>query len=174
VATHWEYISPSPRVTRAIGFLLGQHAPPGLVVALMGDLGAGKTCFVQGMARGIGVPSDIPITSPTFSLLNPYEGRVPFHHLDVYRLSELEELEALGFRELFEDRAVTVIEWADRFPSALPPLYLRIQIEHRSPRTRRLVLEAVGEGPVAASIETLIELLQTHDPRRLPDPENAP
>lgn len=91
------------------------------ILALEGELGAGKTCFVQGLAAGLGVPEKLYVRSPSFTLMNEYAGgKMPLYHFDFYRLVKENELEDLGLDEYFSGDGVTVIEWADRFPGSLP------------------------------------------------------
>ena len=105
-------VSASPEDTEVAGERLGRTLGPGDVVALTGELGAGKTCFVQGIARGVGVTTRP--TSPTFVLVNEYRGRLPVHHVDAYRTNSVTELADLGLEEMIDGDAVTVIEWAER------------------------------------------------------------
>ena len=109
----------SPEETRRLGELLGRLAETGLVVLLSGNLGAGKTCFAQGVARGVGVPSGAPVTSPSYSLMNIHQGRFPFYHFDLYRLSRVDDLADLGYDEFAEGDGLTLVEWADRMTEAL-------------------------------------------------------
>jgi tRNA threonylcarbamoyladenosine biosynthesis protein TsaE len=115
-------ISHSPAETEALGESWGRAARPGLVLALAGDLGAGKTQLVKGIARGLDIPARVH--SPTFALVNTYAGgRLPLFHLDVYRLDTLEQIHAAGLEEFLTSAGVTVIEWADRWfqsPTAKP------------------------------------------------------
>lgn len=104
--------------TERLGELLGKLLIPPLVILLYGDLGSGKTALVRGLARGLGVPADEPVTSPTFALLNEYRGRCLLHHFDLYRLAGAAEVDDLGFDEYLEPSGVTVVEWAER--AALP------------------------------------------------------
>jgi len=115
----WQTQTGSPEETRRLGELLGGLAEAGLVVLLNGDLGAGKTCFAQGVARGLGVPSGAPVTSPSYSLMNIHQGRVPFYHFDLYRLSRVDDLADLGYDEFAEGNGLTLVEWADRMTEAL-------------------------------------------------------
>ncbi|HET9491705.1 MAG TPA: tRNA (adenosine(37)-N6)-threonylcarbamoyltransferase complex ATPase subunit type 1 TsaE [Methylomirabilota bacterium] len=119
-------LTESPGETEAVGERLGQSLQPGDVVALTGELGAGKTCFVQGLARGLGVRTQA--TSPTFVLINEYRGRVPVHHVDAFRTVSLSELMDLGLPELFGEEGVTVIEWADRLAPLLPARTIHVEI----------------------------------------------
>ena len=110
----------SPEETRAAGFDLAQSAVPGTVLALHGDLGAGKTELVKGLAAGLG--NGAAVSSPTFTLVHEYQGgRLPLFHFDWYRLERVEELEEVGFYDYLDRCGVVVIEWAMRFPSELPP-----------------------------------------------------
>jgi tRNA threonylcarbamoyladenosine biosynthesis protein TsaE len=129
--------------TQALGRRLGESAPSGGVLALSGDLGAGKTCLAQGFGAGLGVQG--PITSPTFTLVWVHEsGRLPFAHADFYRLGDGSELQELGLDELLEGDGVAVIEWADRFKEALPADRLSGSLAHAGPDTRTLELIATG------------------------------
>jgi tRNA threonylcarbamoyladenosine biosynthesis protein TsaE len=104
--------------TRALGAALGAVLRPGDVVLLAGDLGAGKTTFAQGVAAALGI--DGPVTSPTFTIVHEYDGRIPLVHVDVYRLETLAELHDLGFEEIVDDARVTLVEWGDMVAQALP------------------------------------------------------
>lgn len=105
----------SPEETRALGQLLGRLLAGPLLIWLAGDLGAGKTCLTQGLALGLGVAPDEPVTSPSYTLMNHYEGRLSLYHFDLYRLSHPDDLEDLDFSTYAEGQGVTVVEWADRF-----------------------------------------------------------
>ncbi|PYN36764.1 MAG: tRNA (adenosine(37)-N6)-threonylcarbamoyltransferase complex ATPase subunit type 1 TsaE [Candidatus Rokuibacteriota bacterium] len=126
VATAVEIVSPSAESTEAAGERLGATLGPGAVVALTGELGAGKTCFVQGLVRGLG--ATVRATSPTFVLVNQYSGRVPIHHVDAYRTDSMTELLDLGLLEMVGGEGVTVIEWADKLTPLLPPDAVHVHI----------------------------------------------
>jgi tRNA threonylcarbamoyladenosine biosynthesis protein TsaE len=128
--------------TALVGRLLGQLARPGDVVALAGPLGAGKTCLAQGIARGVGVLEPVP--SPTFNLLLEHAGELTLHHFDLYRLQRAAELEDIDFYATVESDGVSVIEWADRFPSELPDDRLEVVIDDEGGDRRRLSLEPHG------------------------------
>ncbi len=102
----------------------------GEVIAMYGGLGAGKTAFVRGMARAIGISSHI--TSPTFTIVNEYEGRLPLYHFDVYRISDPEELYEIGYDEYIGSDGICVIEWAELIEDILPEQYIRIDIRKNS------------------------------------------
>ncbi len=129
-------IARTAEATEAAGERLAGGLGPGDVVALTGELGAGKTCFVQGLARGLGV--DRVATSPTFVLVNEYRGRLPVHHVDVYRTGSLTELLDLGFSELLDGDGVTVIEWADKIAPLLPARAIHVHIEGVGDEPRRI------------------------------------
>ena len=133
-------VSRSAQETQALGERLGRRLGPGDVVACIGPLGAGKTCFLQGLARGLGVTADV--TSPTFVLVNQYRGRLPVYHVDAYRTESLTELMDLGLLELLGGGGVTVIEWADKLESLLPPEAIHVHID------------GVGDQPRAITIRT--------------------
>ena len=116
----------SPEETWELAAELATDLGPGTVIALHGELGAGKTCFIQGYAAALGI--DEPITSPTYTLIGEYEGRLPLHHIDLYRLSGPEEALGLGLEEYFDVNGITAIEWAERAEGLLPPDLLHIQI----------------------------------------------
>lgn len=113
--------------TTALGAAIAELARPCDLIVLCGDLGAGKTTFTQGVGRGLGI--DAQITSPTFTLVRSYTGRLDLFHLDVYRITQLEEVAELGLNELLDDDSVTLIEWGDQISPALPQDYLEISIE---------------------------------------------
>ena len=140
MAPRADVASASPEATEAAGERLGRVLPPGAVVALTGELGAGKTCFIQGLVRGLG--ATVRATSPTFVLINQYRGRVPVYHVDAYRTESLTELMDLGLLELFGGEGVTVIEWADKLASLLPPDAIHVHIA------------GVGDEPRAITIRT--------------------
>src|SRR3954466_11049149 len=120
-------LAPSPEETAAAGEALAADLGPGDVVALYGELGSGKTCFVQGLVRGLGVST--AATSPTFVLVNEYRGRLPVHHVDAYRTGSLTELMDFGLLDLMGGDGVTLLEWAERAEPLLPPRTIRARIE---------------------------------------------
>ena len=129
--------------TQAVGAALASVARAGDVLLLVGDLGAGKTAFTQGFARALGVEERV--TSPTFTLVHEYSGRLPIHHLDVYRLDRLAELADLGLSELLDDGGVTLVEWGDAVVSAVPADHLDVRITFGDgDDERRLELRAGG------------------------------
>ena len=127
-----------------LGAALGGLLEGGDVIGLSGDLGAGKTCLVQGIARGLSVAAGVPITSPTFTLVGEYPARVPLRHADFYRVESVARLEAAGFEDLLDGRGVLVVEWPERVPQALPPERLDVRIEVASETARTLWWQARG------------------------------
>ena len=116
-----------------------------LAIALIGDLGSGKTAFVQGLAGGLEVPSSYYITSPTFTLVNEYPGRLPLYHIDLYRLETVGDLEDIGLDDLLGEQAVLAIEWADRLVENFSADYLSMYFEIIDDEMRRLDLIAYGQ-----------------------------
>ncbi len=145
--------------TAYIGEMLGRILTEPLVIALKGELGAGKTVFVRGAARGLGVAE--PVSSPTFVLMKIYHGRLPVYHFDFYRLSPDEELGELGFDEYLPGSGIAFIEWAERLPGLLPPDYLLVHIEHfydTKGEGRRLWFHPYGHS-ASQIVETIIEAI---------------
>ncbi|MBN2498714.1 MAG: tRNA (adenosine(37)-N6)-threonylcarbamoyltransferase complex ATPase subunit type 1 TsaE [Deltaproteobacteria bacterium] len=135
----------SAEETRRIGRVLGAALQPGDWIGLTGELGAGKTCLVQGMAEGAGVDPAVAVTSPTFTILQTYPGRLPLHHMDFYRLSSDTELFEIAYDELVEGGGACVVEWCEKLPAARPrdALVLRLQILDED--GREIAFEASGE-----------------------------
>ena len=116
--------------TREAGRRLGARLGPRSFVGLDGPLGAGKTVFAQGVALGLGVPPDVRVASPTYAYVHEYrQGRLPLIHMDLYRLETLDDLEAIGYREMYDSPGVCVVEWSQRVPEALPCQRTEVRIE---------------------------------------------
>lgn len=135
---------PNLDATRDLGHRLGRLLFPGAVVALVGQLGAGKTHLARFVAEGLGIPDSRVVNSPTFVLVQEYDARLPIYHFDAYRLRTEGEFADLGAQEYFEGQGVCLIEWADRVPGVLPDEYLRVTLEVTGPETRRAMLEPIG------------------------------
>jgi tRNA threonylcarbamoyladenosine biosynthesis protein TsaE len=144
-AVEVERTSRSAAETRRLGERLGRMLAPGDVVALLGDLGAGKTQLARGICRGAGVRDD-DVSSPTFAIVATYRGRIPVNHADLYRIGDEDELHATGFQDLVGGPGATVVEWADRVPGALPVerLEIRLAEEGDRPSLRRIVVTGTG------------------------------
>jgi len=106
--------SHSPEFTRGLGETIGRNLHARTVIGLTGDLGSGKTVLIQGIARGLGVPEEYAVTSPTYTFINEYPGRLRLMHVDLYRISDSAELMDIGFDDIFDEKNVVAIEWADR------------------------------------------------------------
>lgn len=141
---HWDATTGSPEETRDLGRLLGEFAVAGLVVLLNGDLGAGKTCFAQGVASGLEVSAASPVTSPSYTLLNIHHGRLPLYHFDLYRLSQVDDLTDLGYDDFAEGDGLTLVEWADRMTGVLMAS-VDVFIEHLSEHQRKLSFKALDD-----------------------------
>ena len=134
----------SPEETLRLGRVLGEMLTGGAVVALIGDLGAGKTLLSKGIAKGLGVGDEREVTSPSFVLVNEYQGRVPIYHIDLYRLSDDAEVVDLGWEEIIYGSGVTLVEWAEKVLTLLPEERIDVQLQWIREGERRLVL--VGRG----------------------------
>lgn len=137
----YELVSAGPEETRAFAMRLAGFLKAGDVLALEGDLGAGKTTFTKGLAEGLGITRNV--NSPTFTIIKEYQGRLPLYHMDVYRVED--SFEDLGFEEYFEGNGVTVVEWAHLIQAQLPEELLVIQIQLGENGSRRIIAEPKGE-----------------------------
>jgi len=138
-----EIITSSPEETQELGTRLGELAQPGDTFLLVGKLGAGKTCLTQGIARGLGIREYA--ASPSFVVVRELHGRLPLYHMDFYRLENLEEIADLGLDDYFYGSGVSVVEWAEKGLSLLPPEHLLIEMIYVSDTDRRLKLKARGK-----------------------------
>ena len=136
--------------TQALAEGIGRRARPGTVIALSGDLGAGKTCFIQGLASGLGV--ETPVTSPTFVMIAEHAGRLPLYHVDLYRTESLAEIRALGLDELLGGEGVTAIEWGEKAGPLLPPRTVRVRISGAGDEPR--IVEIEGAPPEWLEVES--------------------
>lgn len=150
----FERVTVSPEETAEIAGAIAKNLPPGTVICLNGDLGAGKTLFVQNLARALGIKGEV--TSPTFNLMNIYnDGQMPVVHFDLYRLESDAELDDIGFYEYSDvPDGLVVIEWAEKFPDNMPEDYLAVTLERGEQETERhLIFSAAGRA-----VELLKEL----------------
>ena len=140
-----EYVSNSPAETEALGAALAGRLKPGAVVAFSGDLGAGKTAFVRGMARGLDIPERV--TSPTFTIVNEYEGgRLPLFHFDMYRLSSSDELFDIGWEDYLARGGVCAVEWSENVSDALEADCIRVDIRRGAHDNQRLIRIEGGDA----------------------------
>ena len=128
--------------TKEIGYKLGQLLQRGSVICLIGDLGAGKTTMTQSLAKALEVEDYI--TSPTFTIVNEYEGRIPLYHFDVYRIGSSDEMYDIGYDEYINGEGVCIIEWANLIDDILPDEYLYIELKYKD-MSREMILNPVGE-----------------------------
>lgn len=147
----YELMTMSSEETQILSEKLGKLLEAQDVLVLEGDLGAGKTTFTKGLAKGLGVKR--VVNSPTFNIIKEYKGRLPLYHMDVYRLAESEE--DLGFDEYFYGEGVTVVEWAHLIEQFLPTSLLKISLFHAGNDTRRVVLEPNGDRYIRLCEELL-------------------
>jgi len=136
-------VTESPEETQRLGTRLGKLAQVGDVLLLVGGLGAGKTCLTQGIAWGLDIEGYA--TSPSFVVVNQYQGRLPLYHIDLYRLDRLEEVIELGLDDYLYGRGVCVVEWAEKALDMLPKEHLLVEMSYLSDTSRNLVLKPVGE-----------------------------
>ena len=134
-----EFITNSPRETEAVGAALGRILKPFTVIAYRGDLGAGKTAFTRGLARGLGAAE--PVTSPTYTIVNEYTtGRIPLFHFDMYRLRSSDDLFDIGWEDYLERGGVCAVEWSENVADAMTDA-IRICIEKIDAQTRKITIE---------------------------------
>jgi tRNA threonylcarbamoyladenosine biosynthesis protein TsaE len=145
----------SPEETSNWGALIGKYAREGLVVCLWGDLGAGKTQLAKGVAQGLGITEQV--TSPTFTLINEYQGRLPLYHMDLYRLGDAEEAYDLGLEEYFYNRGISLVEWPERIEELLPEERLDLRLVKLDDNGRRLEF-----FPRGSTLDGLVEELCAH------------
>ena len=142
-----ELVTRSLEETQRIGADIGERAEIGDLILLVGDLGAGKTCFTQGIARGLGLADYT--SSPSFVLVKEYQGRLTLYHIDFYRLNDIREIAELGMSDYLNRDGICVVEWADRALDLLPEEHLLIKFEHLAANERRLRFEPRGQRYVS-------------------------
>lgn len=145
-----EYTTAGEEQTEALGFRLGQLIQPGAVIAYTGDLGAGKTAFTRGLARGLGIPDRV--TSPTFTIVNEYEGgRLPLFHFDMYRLGSSDELFDIGWEDYLARGGVCAVEWSENVDDAMDDDAIRVDIRRGAKDDQRVI--SIANGPNLAADE---------------------
>jgi tRNA threonylcarbamoyladenosine biosynthesis protein TsaE len=151
----WKVLTRSPRQTISWGAKLGKLLQGGEIIALIGELGTGKTCFVRGVAQGLEVGGDAWIRSPTFTLINEYHGRLPVYHIDLYRIETRSQLEGLNLIEYLYSDGVSLIEWFEHLPAGDADEHLELRIAYANGAKRELMFTAHGER-----YERIIEALR--------------
>jgi len=139
-----EFLSRSPEETRDLARKIGSAAFDGLLIALTGDLGSGKTAFVQGLAAGLEILPDYIVTSPTYTLINEYPGRLHLYHVDLYRIENKVDFDEIGLYEVLHGQGVCAVEWAERLADDLPEEHLAVQMSIVDDRSRQMILKAFG------------------------------
>jgi len=143
-----DIISHTDAETRTLGHRIGSLLSHGLIVTLTGDLGSGKTCLVQGLARGLDVSGEYMVTSPSYTLINEYPGRLQLYHIDLYRIDHPADLDDIGLYDIIAGGGVTAIEWADRMQLNNLVEYLSIAFKILDDSQRKLTLTASGQPAV--------------------------
>jgi tRNA threonylcarbamoyladenosine biosynthesis protein TsaE len=151
----WNVLTRSPRQTMSWGSRLGRLLKGGEIIALIGELGAGKTCFVRGVTRGLEVGKGAWIRSPSFTLINEYHGRLPVYHIDLYRVEGRAQLEGLNLREYLYSDGVSLIEWFEHLPADEVDEFLEVRIAYVDSASRELTFTSHGER-----YEKIIEILR--------------
>jgi len=145
MGSSWSAVSKSARETISWGRRLGRLVKGGEIIGLVGELGAGKTCFVRGFTEGVGVDKGSWVRSPTFTLINEYEGRLPVYHIDLYRVGKREQLDELNLREYLYSDGVSLIEWFEYLPADEADEYLELKLFHAGGSKRELTFVSHGE-----------------------------
>jgi tRNA threonylcarbamoyladenosine biosynthesis protein TsaE len=130
--------------TQQLAEQIGRLASGGMVIALVGELGSGKTVFVQGLARGLQVPERYRVTSPSFTIVNEYPGRCRLVHIDLYRIEKRVDLQDLGLPDLLHGEGVAAVEWAERLQQDLPGEHLIVELKIIDDETRQILIRASG------------------------------
>jgi len=140
-----KYITNSPEETLEAGRALARSFKRGLVVALIGELGAGKTVFTKGIAKGLGIKEYEYVNSPSFVIVKEYKsGKIPLYHFDLYRLKSGDNLDTVGYEEYLYSKGISIVEWADRREDILPEKYIRVKFKHLTKNKRSIVVTEIG------------------------------
>jgi tRNA threonylcarbamoyladenosine biosynthesis protein TsaE len=140
----FDIITYEPEQTRVLGLQFGEALKEGMVLALEGNLGCGKTVFVKGLAEGLQVPKSIYVTSPTYNLIHEYPGRMPLFHIDLYRIENPVDIDDLGLFDIMGGGNVVAIEWAERIRNLLPPEGMALRFEILQDEVRKISMTASG------------------------------
>jgi len=136
-------ITKSPEETKKIGKDISRLVKPGDLIAFYGELGTGKTCFIQGVSEGLEVKDYV--TSPSFTIINEYQGKISVYHFDLFRINNIEEILELGYEEYFYGDGLTVIEWANKIEKLLPKDHLKIDIKFKDCNKRKISFVPKGD-----------------------------
>ena len=136
----------SPEETTQLGEFIGGVLKPGNVIGLSGELGTGKTHLIKGLAGGLSIDERYHVTSPSFTIINEYPGKIPLNHFDLYRLEGMHQLEELGYEEYFYSEGVTVIEWAEKVLPLLPENHLMVEITYLGENRRKFKIKGLGRA----------------------------
>ena len=159
----WKQPLRSEQATRHLGETIGRLLRGGEILALIGELGAGKTTLVQGVALGAGIAPEM-VSSPTFTFVQEYRGFISLVHVDLYRMQHTQELDNLGLSDYFDDQNTVVIEWADRANSLFLADHLLIHLSHHTQQSRTVTLQATGPRSEALLRQISLSLTPIHDP----------
>lgn len=140
----FEIITYNPEQTHALGLQFGEALTGGMVLSLEGDLGAGKTVFIKGLAQGLTVPETLYITSPSYAIIHEYPGRLPLFHADLYRIEDPADIDELGLFDIMDGKNVIAIEWAERIGDSLPPEGMFLRFEILNDFVRKISMRASG------------------------------
>jgi len=143
-------LTSSEKETFEVAKRMGEGFSGGEVVLLIGELGAGKTIFAKGLAAGLGVPHPERVNSPSFTLIKHYRGRLPFYHIDLYRIDDPDEIYELGISELIRPPNVIAIEWAEKLGVLTPLPAIRVRINHKDGEEREILIEELTSTPYPA------------------------
>ncbi|MFZ5569802.1 MAG: tRNA (adenosine(37)-N6)-threonylcarbamoyltransferase complex ATPase subunit type 1 TsaE [Thermodesulfobacteriota bacterium] len=139
-------LSATPDETRSLGYRMGQRLTGGTILALEGELGSGKTVFVQGLASGLDVPESYYVVSPTYTIVNEFPGRFPLVHVDLYRISAADEMDAIGLADAYTGREVVAVEWANRLPEGYWRIHIRVVFTVTGDDLREINLIPYGQA----------------------------
>jgi tRNA threonylcarbamoyladenosine biosynthesis protein TsaE len=150
--------------TEKLGVMAGRRLLAGDVVALIGELGSGKTCFTRGVGAGLGIDSAVPVVSPTFTLINEYRGATPLFHFDLYRIDDVVQVLDLGCEEYFGGGGVTIIEWGEKAARILPQDHLQVEFLFEDETIRKIIFKKSGKrfGPFIESLKETIAVQNTN------------
>ncbi|MBN2054643.1 tRNA (adenosine(37)-N6)-threonylcarbamoyltransferase complex ATPase subunit type 1 TsaE [bacterium] len=152
--SHFSVVTYDESQTRALGARIGRLAKPGMMLALIGDLGSGKTCFTRGLAEGLRMRDPGRFSSPSFTLMNQYDADLPVYHFDFYRLESVAEILDLGFTDYLDGDGVVVVEWADKLEDELPEECMVVEFAfHRAGGDARLIRLIDGSGVFSGIME---------------------